>query len=202
MQSDTWHRESLSKIRVSASMLLPWLHGWRQGGCSGVVVLLCIAGWCVKGEHCWRRRLLAVSAGTLGGARFWCCSDVGAYLWTWKLLLVAAAMLLAREWCCWWVAGSRWLLLRGVNDEWCSWWNVGGAVARSRWLRNGVVPVRRSSLVERGGWNGARFRIFSSSAWYAMAAAGQRLTAWRWRLGFGRLKVMTWQHAIGWILSC
>ncbi|QCD94081.1 hypothetical protein DEO72_LG5g2159 [Vigna unguiculata] len=23
------------------------------------------------------------------------------------------------------------------------------------------------------------------------------LTAWRWRLGFGRLKVMTWQHVIG-----
>ncbi|QCE11092.1 hypothetical protein DEO72_LG10g2325 [Vigna unguiculata] len=40
--------------------------------------------------------------------------------------------------------------------------------------------VRRgcgSSVVERGGRNGARFQIFSSPAWYAMAATGLAVVA-------------------------
>ncbi|QCE00582.1 hypothetical protein DEO72_LG7g1872 [Vigna unguiculata] len=44
-----------------------------------------------------------------------------------------------------------------------------------------------------------------ASLWFSAAmdlcvwrvASTRWLPAWRWRLGFGRLKVMTWQHAIG-----
>ena len=37
-----------------------------------------------------------------------------------KAVAGTATMLLAREWCCQRVAGSSWLLLRGVDNERCS----------------------------------------------------------------------------------
>ena len=37
-----------------------------------------------------------------------------------KAIAGAAAMLLAREWCCRRVAGSWWLLLRGMDEKRCS----------------------------------------------------------------------------------
>ncbi|QCD82425.1 hypothetical protein DEO72_LG2g2763 [Vigna unguiculata] len=74
----------------------------------------------------------------------------------------------------------------GVAACACSRWSEELAVAASEGGGRtaaecccGAVMVR---AFRRGG-----------SRWWSVTW----LTAWRWRLGFGRLKVMTWQHVIG-----